>query len=162
MSLFERSGYRWRETYFVLFESKSIPTAAQIKEVLSRLSDRFEFNDMRVDDDGNFESATLLAPDDYAAIDISFMVGPEVIEQGIDMIAEMESMATDAQAKKQLQRVAGCDARFDVMHFEQVDGDEPEDIDEMFDPSALLIALNALAELTGGLTVDPQSGTFLQ
>ena len=40
--------------------------------------------------------------------------------------------------------------------------DEPEDeADEMLDPSALLIVLDALVELTGGVGVDPQSGTLL-
>ncbi len=161
MSLFERSGYRWRETYFVLFESTGIPSAEQIQAVLSQLSDRFEFSDLRTDEEGRFESATLLAPDDYAAIDISLMVGPEVIEQGEDLRAELEAMVTDDQGRQQLKRIATCDARFDVMHFEQVDADSSDDVDEMFDPSALLIALNALADLTGGVTVDPQSGTML-
>ena len=49
------------------------------------------------------------------------------------------------------------------MHFEQLsadaaDSDEP---DEMFDPSALLIVLDHLIELTDGVAVDPQAGTLL-
>ena len=45
------------------------------------------------------------------------------------------------------------------MHFEQViDGDEG---DEMFDPSALLLVIEALTELTGGIGIDPQSGTLV-
>ena len=31
----------------------------------------------------------------------------------------------------------------------------------MLDPSALLIVLETLAKLTGGVAVDPQSGTVL-
>jgi hypothetical protein len=31
----------------------------------------------------------------------------------------------------------------------------------MLDPSALLLVLDALAELTGGIAVDPQTGTML-
>jgi len=37
----------------------------------------------------------------------------------------------------------------------------PDDLDDMFDPSTLLIVLEALAELTGGIPVDPQAGALL-
>ena len=63
-----------------------------------------------------------------------------------------------------LGRLREYDARFDVLHFERV-GDaedaEDEEPDGMLDPSALLLVLDALAELTGGIAVDPQTGTML-
>jgi hypothetical protein len=31
MSLFENDQYRWRETYFVLFDEKRLPTVASMK-----------------------------------------------------------------------------------------------------------------------------------
>jgi len=39
--------------------------------------------------------------------------------------------------------------------------DAPPDEDETFDPSALLMVIEALAKLTGGVAVDPQSGTIM-
>ena len=49
-----------------------------------------------------------------------------------------------------------------MLHFERV-ADEPEDDseEEMLDPSALLVVLETLAQLTGGVAIDPQAGTFL-
>jgi len=47
------------------------------------------------------------------------------------------------------------------MHFEQLvegGGDEP---DEMLDPSALLVVMETLMKLTGGIGVDPQSGSLM-
>jgi hypothetical protein len=39
--------------------------------------------------------------------------------------------------------------------------EDEEDLDEMLDPSALLLVLGELAKLTGGVAVDPQTGTLL-
>jgi hypothetical protein len=52
------------------------------------------------------------------------------------------------------------------LHFEHMTASEApaesdDEFDEMLDPSALLIVLDALVELTGGVGVDPQSGTLL-
>jgi hypothetical protein len=48
------------------------------------------------------------------------------------------------------------------MHFQQCTPDEDEDeMDGMFDPSALLIVLDALVQLTDGIGIDPQSGSML-
>jgi hypothetical protein len=53
-----------------------------------------------------------------------------------------------------------CNARRDILHFEQIVGGEAEDeSEEMLDPSALLLILDTLVEMTGGIGVDPQSGT---
>ena len=51
-----------------------------------------------------------------------------------------------------------------MLHFEQVpelrEADEDEE-EEMLDPGALLAVLGALAEITEGVAIDPQSGTIL-
>ena len=65
-----------------------------------------------------------------------------------------------------LKRLRRYDGRFDVLHFEQVsdlpDNEaEEEEPDELLDPGALLAVLGELAKLTGGVAVDPQSGTLL-
>ena len=39
--------------------------------------------------------------------------------------------------------------------------EEEDQTDELLDPSALLAVLEALAKITGGIAVDPQSGTIL-
>ena len=64
--------------------------------------------------------------------------------------------------RAKVERLAQCEARFDLLHFEHVGEQESdEDPDEMLDPSALLIVLDALVELTSGVGVDPASGTLL-
>jgi hypothetical protein len=162
MSTFERDEFKWRETYFVMFDSAKRPTLKTVERVLRDLSDRFQLSNNRADEDGRFESITVMSPDDYAALDISFESGEEVLEQGAALEQEMKSSAADDDERARLARLPKCDARFDLLHFEQVTDDEPEDeADEMLDPSALLIVLDALVELTGGVGVDPQSGTLL-
>jgi hypothetical protein len=164
MSTFEREEYKWRETYFVLFDSCKRPTLKQVEHVLHELSDRFELSNARADEDGRFESITVISPDDYAALDISYESGEEVQEQGAAFHKELKGAACDADERSKLARLPKCDARFDLLHFEQVTDDEPpeeDELDEMLDPSALLIVLDALVELTAGVGVDPQSGTLL-
>ena len=60
-------------------------------------------------------------------------------------------------------QIRQCDARFDVLHFEETSEppDEDDEADDILDPTALLLVLGTLGELTGGLAVDPQSGTLL-
>jgi hypothetical protein len=40
MSLFENELYRWRETYFVLFDSKNRPAAKQVIDALQEVNER--------------------------------------------------------------------------------------------------------------------------
>lgn len=162
MSTFETGGYQWRETYFVLFNSANRPNLEAVNETLRALSPRFELVNPTSDAQGRFESITLRSPQDYAALDISYMSGEEVLEQGAGLAEEMKSSADDAKQKSELKRLKQCDARFDILHFEQVsDNAEDEDLDEMLDPSALLVALDALIDLTDGIGIDPQSGAFM-
>ncbi len=163
MSTFERDNYQWRETYFVLFDSCKRPSLHHVEEVLRGLSDRFQLTGGTADDDGRFESLTLLAPDDYAALDISYMAGEEVLEQGVGLYKELKETADGPQELAKLKRLPKCDARFDLLHFEEITGGAQADdeFDEMLDPSALLIVLEALAELTKGVGVDPASGTLV-
>lgn len=159
MSMFEDDNYQWRETYFVLFDAGRRPSLEQMIETLTRLNARFRLRDSQADEDGRFESITLIAPDDFAAVDIAYIEGEEVIEQGLNLSTEMQS--GEAADAKKLAKLPTCDARFDVMHFEQTpasDGDEPE---EMLDPSSLLAVLDELIRLTGGVGVDPQSGALI-
>jgi hypothetical protein len=162
MSLFEKPGYRWRETYFVVFSSKTRPTVSQVEQVLSRLNDRFDLQNLQADDEGHFESVTLVSPEDYAALDICYVEGDEVVEQVTALAEEMKPL-TAADDRPRLRRVANSDARLDILHFQDVavGVSEEDELDEMFDPSALLVVLEALVDLTGGIAVDPQSSSMM-
>lgn len=160
MTLFDQDDYRWRETYFVMFDSKKRPRAEALKRVLQALNKRFEITHTTTDEQGGIESLTVISPGDYAAIDISYLDGEDVQLQVTDLVKEMKSNAADAKERKAIDALTRYDARFDVMHFSQVLEDD-EEPDDPFDPSALLVVLEALRELTGGVSVDPQSGALL-
>ncbi len=165
MSTFERQDYKWRETYFVLFDSCKRPMLKRVERVLNDLSDRFVLSNARADEDGRFDSITVMSPDDYAALDVSYESGEEVVEQAAAFCQELKGSVSDDEERAKLARLAKFDARFDLLHFEETGDDEAEsdedEMDEILDPSALLIVLDALVELTDGVGVDPQSGTLL-
>jgi len=161
MSMFEDGRYRWRETYFVLFRSGDRPMLKEVEKALRRLNDRYVLTNHNADDDGRFDSLTLLSPDDFAALDICYIDGEEVLEQGAELAEQMEPAACEAGGTSPVSRVRQCDGRFDVLHFEEVPDPEDEDEDEMLDPSALLLVLDALAGITSGLAIDPKSGALV-
>ena len=86
MSMFEDSRYRWRETYFVLFDAKKRPALKSVTKTLSALNKRFELTNHGADDDGRVDSLTLISPDDFAALDICYTEGAEVLEQGASLV----------------------------------------------------------------------------
>jgi hypothetical protein len=162
MSTFERDEYKWRETYFVLFDSSRRPLLKTVEEALCALSDRFQLSNALADEDGRFESITVMSPDDYAALDISYLSGEEVLEQTAALEKEFKAGPLDAEERAKVERIKRCDARFDLLHFEQTTDEGPGDeADEMLDPSMLLIVLDAMVDMTEGIGVDPQSGTLL-
>ncbi len=161
MSTFEREQFQWRETYFVLFDSANRPSLKRLERMLHELSERFQLFDSRADEDGRFESITVMSPDDYAALDISYVSGEEVAEQ-VETLEQEFKGGLDAEERAKLKRIKQYDARLDLLHFEQTaDAPPVDDNDEMLDPSALLIVMDALVDLTDGVGVDPQSGTLL-
>ena len=164
MSMFENDQYRWRETYFVLFDASKRPLLQQVQQKLASVNKRFTLANPIADEQGEFESITVLAPDDFAALDISYLSGEEVLEQAAMLVEELEGPECRAQDRARLERLRRCDGRFDVLHFEQVSGfdeDDEDPTDEMIDPAALLIVLDALVKLTDGIAVDPQAGAML-
>ncbi len=163
MSMFDNDEYRWRETYFVLFDAARRPTLKAMEKRLAALNSRYVLTNCRADKHGHFESLSVLAPDDFAALDISFLAGKEVREQSLALAKELQTDDSPDEESAKVKRFAQADGRFDVLHFEMLAGaDSGEEIeDEMFDPSTLLIVLEALVELTDGIAVDPQSGTIL-
>jgi hypothetical protein len=161
VSTFENSNYRWRETYFVLFASAQRPTVTQMERALTGLNERFELVNLQADDEGRFESVTVKSHDDGAALDICYSEGDEVLEEGRQLVEDLSSQAPAGDLPK-IKRIAKADARFDVLHFQEVAlSSDQDEADDMFDPSALLVVLDMLVELTHGIAVDPQSGTMV-
>ena len=138
MLTFENDQYKWRETYFVLFDSAKQPTLARLSKALLALNPRFELSNAVADDDGKFESLTLHSPQDYAAMDISYLTGEEVQQQVEQLVEELRGTASDADERAKIARLAQYDGRLDILHFEQVvpgeGGGGDEEGEELLDP----------------------------
>jgi hypothetical protein len=154
----------WRDTYFVLFQQSDRPTLTQVEAAITDSSKRLKLENLEADEDGMFESVLVQAPQDNAALEISYERGEAVSEQSVELAKQMKE---DLQPKE-LQRMLKADARLDIMLFERVrdDVEDPGDDDEEWqggslDPSSLLNVVGALAKLTHGLPIDPASGAVL-
>lgn len=150
----------WRETYFVFFPSNRRPQSKVMQSTLKQLSDRFVLQNLEADDQGRFESILVEAPDDHAALEISYEAGESVIEQSAQLAKQLKSELDE----RQLAELLRADARMDIMHFEHIReednfGDFEED--EILDPGCLLLVVGALADLTKGLPIDPSSGAVV-
>ena len=163
MSLFEKPGYQWRETFFVMFQADDRPTAKKMEKSLLELSRRFVINDVRSDEEGLIESLTLESPNDSAAMDISCVVGEEVQEQIPGLVEEIKANIESEEERIILKRLNKSTARLDVFHFEcAMDAFmDPDNDEEFMDPGGLLIVLDHLADLCKGVVVDPQAGSLL-
>ena len=98
MSLFENEAYRWRDTYFVLFREKDRPSCEATLHAFESLGPRHSVQDLRRDDSGRLESLTLLSPDDFSAMDISYVSGEEVTEQVENLLQDYEQAEIDKAA----------------------------------------------------------------
>ena len=162
MSMFEDERYRWRETYFIQFDKKNRPLLAEVERRLAVLGEEIELASPIANDEGRIESLTILAPEDFAALDISYIEGDEVLEQGEQFAAELTASGCQEENEPKLDLLRSYAGRFDVLHFEHVDStDSREENEEMLDPSALLLVLDVLTDITDGITVDPQGGTIM-
>jgi len=162
MSLFADSHYQWREPYFVLFDHKHRPKAADIKRLLAELGPRIEIHELAETDDGYLESMTVLSHADAAGMDISYGEGEEVKEQVLQLRQEWRSKQPDAKEKPHIARALHADARFEVYHFEEITDLPDEEDDGPLDPGTLLLVLNKLAKLCHGEALDPQTGELLE
>lgn len=161
MSSFERAGYQWRETYFVFFERARRPSLAQVKKRLHRLGKQFRLDGAAADSDGEFETISLISDSDFAAVDLAYEEGEEVTRQALALAKEFKHSQLDPEERKQVAMLKQCDARFDLLHFENKAAEDSfDDDDEMLDPSALLLVLEAMVDLTGGVGIDPASGSL--
>ena len=82
MLLFENEGYRWPRDLLRVVSQQRIGRPRKRSSSGSRRWDRaYEVQELRRDEQGLFESLTSLSPDDFAAMDITYIVGEEVQEQ---------------------------------------------------------------------------------
>ena len=147
MSLFENDEYQWRETYFILFRESDRPAAADVERELRQLDSRYQVRDLRADQQGRFESLTLVSPDDYAAMDITLLAGEDVVQQTEELLPDLRLSAVTKQEKAALQKLPRCECRFEVYH--------------CLDPGALLIVMETLASLCAGTVIDPQANSII-
>ena len=113
MSMFESDQYRWRETYFVLLQAKDRPTLADVERTLHALDPGYKIENGSADDSGLFSSLTLIAPEDFAALDLCFVEGDEVTEQTEALAEELRPAACEAGQQLQLKQVHRADARIE-------------------------------------------------
>jgi hypothetical protein len=163
MSTFERDGYEWRETYLLFFESARRPTLQAAEARLKRANPQFEFEDGVTDDDGLLESLTVMSAADFAAVDICFDDGDEIGHQASETAAGYKPAQLDAEEQQKVAKLANCDSRYDLLHFGRIVADDlaDEPDDDLLDPSTLLAVMDAMIELTGGVGIDPASGTLV-
>ncbi len=161
MSLFANENYRWRETYFVLFRRENRPSVDQLKETLQGFGGGYEVSEIQLTEEGNLEALTLLSPLDFAAMDISYVEGEEVVEQIDELKGELETPSCSRDDSEKRELLLQCDARFDIYHFQQIVGDSSDDEDEYMDPGSLLQLLACLSQLCQGVSIDPQSGQLM-
>lgn len=164
----------WRETYFILFPQQSRPDLAQVTSDLTAVSDRYVIKNPSADEQGLLQSLLVESALDHAAVEVSYEVGDNVIEQNLEWAKELQ----DQIPVEQLQELMKSDARLEVAHFEQVKAGAPAPIEEpspffgdefdeepdfeMLDPTCLLTVVEALAKITGGLAFDPASGEIVE
>ena len=162
MSLFDNALYQWRETYFVYFRRVDLPTITRVEKCLKNSGQRIRLEGQQADENDHFESMTIFAPDSNSAMDISCDCDDEVAEACEILLSEMTGDVA-IEDPECLAKLDGCDARLQVMHFEEMVEYPDLDVDEMeemLEPTALLGVLGALAEACKGVAVDPATGTF--
>jgi hypothetical protein len=151
-------SYEWRETWFIFFDARKRPKLEDVRALVRKLRGHFQVDDGEADGEGRIESLMIHAPQDYAALELDYLEGDEVLEAGVAMASELKS--GEEVEREKLKRLTKLNARFDLMHFEAQPEDDPNDPDEMFDPSALLTVFEALTRLTEGIGVDPAAGVL--
>ena len=160
MSLFGNDEYQWRETYFVLLRGVDRPATDQVLACLKQNRGHYQLLDVTSNEQGRFESLTLLSPEDFSAMDITYVTGEEVTDQIDELSREIAKSTLSEEDRKKLAWLQQCDARLDVYHFEHLVGNQGEE-EEFLDPGSLIIVLKRMAKLCHGVGVDPQSGTLM-
>lgn len=157
MSLFEDNNYQYRDTFFVFFQKQNRPSLDKIESCLAELGNRYETL-KSTEKDGEFEALTFVSPHDFSAMDIAVVQGEEVSNQINELMDEFKTMTLTSDDSGKLTKLGHCDARFDIFHFEKIDGGSD---DEFLDPGGLLLVMEKLSELCEGVALDPQSHSLM-
>lgn len=165
----------WRETYVVLFESAARPTLTQVEAAIGSAGGLLKIEKLLADDDGYFKSVLVEAPEDNAVLDIRYEAGMAITERAMTLAEQMR----DDLEGDQMPKLLSSDAWLEIMHFERVDAAESEDSEfgdnefgdaepdddmmgpEGLDPATLITVVEALANLTDGLPIDPEAGEIV-
>ena len=158
MSLFENNEYEYKDTFFVFFERENLPKPDAVKAAIAELGGRYEFGKMAFREE-QFESMTILSPQDFSAIDIVLDLNTEVVTQIETLSDEFRTLTLNGDDIEKLKKFKTLNSRFDLFHFEKkFEGEEP---DAFIDPGGLLIVLEKLRGLCDGVGLDPQSQMLL-
>ena len=158
MSLFEDGNYLYRDTFFIHFQAKNRPSAADVQNCLATIDEKYEIEGLK-ETNGMFESITIRSPHDSSAMDITFVQGEEVTEQVAELLVEFQSISLTGDDMTKLKQLKDCDCRFDIFHFERQSN--LPDAEDMLDPGGLLLVMGRLADVCSGVALDPQSKTLL-
>jgi len=163
MSLFEDDRYQYRETCFVLFSRERLPEAATLVRLLRMLGDRYQVDAPECDAEGRFEAISIRCPQDHSAMDVSYVEGEDVTEQIDELREDFRQVTLTEAERRKLASLDQYDARLDVFHFEELSASDSEDDESegSMDPGAMLLVLQRLTEMTGGVGIDPQSSSIL-
>src|SRR3990170_5323483 len=112
----EGDQLEWRDTYFILFQQSGRPTLTQVEAAISDATRHVTLQNLEADEDGMFESLLVQAPNDHAALEISYETGDAVVQQSADLAKQLKG---ELKAKE-LKQMLKADARLDVMLFERV------------------------------------------
>ncbi len=160
MSLFEDNRFVYQDTLFVFFNDEARPSGEAIKSFFESLGGKYRAENLR-ESDGKFESITIYSPRDFSAMDIVYTDGDEVADQIKEIFSEFRTMTLTGEDRSKLGLLGSSRSRFDVFHFAEAAQAVEDDDDSSLDPGGLMLVLERLAELTGGVGYDPQSQTLM-
>jgi hypothetical protein len=95
----------WRDTYFILFSSESRPSLTQIEHAIATATRGVKLANLEADDEGMFESLMVDAPEDNAALEISYETGEAVREQGLYLVENLGRELNQRQRTQLLGRM---------------------------------------------------------
>jgi hypothetical protein len=162
MSLFDDSNYRWRDTFLVLFDDEQRPTIELALSAIQKIG-KFEMQNFSESESRHIESMTITSNVDLVGLEIFYVAGAEVVEETEALVLELTEDALLLGNEDSLTQLSTANARFDILHFEQIteNANEPSDDNELMDPGSLLAVTAALASLVNGVAVDPSSASFV-
>jgi|TARA_B110000116_G_scaffold229322_1_gene211146 hypothetical protein len=162
MSLFDDPNYRWRDTFLVLFDDEQRPTIELALSAIQKIG-KFEMQNLSESESRHIESMTITSNVDLVGLEIFYVAGAEVVEETEALVLELAEDALLLGNEDSLTQLSTANARFDILHFEQIteNANEPSDDNELMDPGSLLAVTAALASLVNGVAVDPSSASFV-